>query len=349
MRLIVIIYYLIFFNNINSLKINKFYNNKISIQNNYFLKQFNYNINDNFIIKKPINNNNIIVKKINNYKKLMRVNNCFPSFLLNLIGAWLVYPSKKIFFNGKFWVTTFLTQLTMMNSMVINDIYDLKIDIENKKDRPLVDKSISINEAKVLYMLNFFIIYKISNKYLKNSIFNFVMIINLILFIYTPVLKKIPVIKNLTCASVIGTTVLFTSSSISNINYPLLYKIKNINLIYFTSVMMFLSSIYIELLLDIIDKDGDEKYGIITVPNYFGNDITIHLLLTLMIMYYVSSYYLLKSNKLFLGYSVSFFSFIKNLFKIKISNYSHETIKKSLKETTYALLLYVFFIMINVS
>jgi len=74
-------------------------------------------------------------------------------------------------------------------------------------------------------------------------------ILNII--IYTPILKKITFIKNISCASLISFAPIFSglTTNINN-NYCLLYTLCG---------MIFLGSFYNEILLDIRDKDDDEK------------------------------------------------------------------------------------------
>ena len=126
------------------------------------------------------------------YKKLLRTQNCFPVFLLNFLGGWLTMPSYKILLNKHFWIFSLITQLTMMNSMVINDLFDLKVDLINSNNRPLVKKQITIKEAQCLYisiliMIKMLTLYFFSNNYFYIYIYG----INFLLFLYTPYLKNI--------------------------------------------------------------------------------------------------------------------------------------------------------------
>ena len=335
MKLLLLIF--LFF---QTIKINSFF-----ISYKSFVKYTpNYLVNELQNIPKKYNNKYIIAK-IQNYNKLLRTNNCLPTFLLNLMGSWLANPSIQLFLNRKFWLFSLITQLTMMNSMVINDIFDLQIDKINNADRPLVRNTISVKEAKLLYSVIGCFIYFFTYKYLDNPfIKSWVYLTNFILFIYTPVLKKIPFIKNITCASIVSSTVVFSSSSITA---TALYSLKNISLIYYTSFFLFLSSLYIELLLDIRDVIGDKKYGIITVPNLFGEDFTIKFLLSIFINFYIFSIKFLNNKRLFIGASLSLFPFYKNLINLSLNNYSKMVIKDAMRETTISLLICVVFILLN--
>ena len=139
--------------------------------------------------------------------------------------------------------------------------------------------------------------------------------INLLLFLYTPLLKKIILLKNITCASVVSSTVFLTCKCIINNSNSIINYNNNINLINITSKFLFLSSFYIELLLDIIDIHGDKENNIITIPNYFGAKKTLQFLSVIFIsnlIYYSNYLYNSKNYILLIGFITAHISFIKN-------------------------------------
>jgi 4-hydroxybenzoate polyprenyltransferase len=332
--MIKILYIFLFLNtilNCNSFLINNINKNKSLIQQTKIYQQ-----QVNFLVLKN--------DKINSYKKLLRTTNVLTTFLLNILGGWLTMPSYKLFLNKKFWVFSLITQLTMMNSMVINDLFDLKIDLINNNNRPLVTKDITIKEARCLYISINFINTVLSCYFFNKDNFHiYIHCINLILFLYTPVFKKILLIKNVTCASVVASTLILTSKSILNnqIHQP------HIELISVTSKFLFLSSFYIELLLDIKDINGDKENNIITIPNYFGVERTIDLLLFTFIFnitYFGSIFY--KNNKYILlsGFLISNINFLKNLISLRRKNGKidqNDNIVKYVKDTTNSLIVFI--------
>ncbi len=316
------------------------------------------NCNCYIFISKPIINfnklncQNKIVKidKWKAYKNLLRTNSCNPSFMLNLIGGWITIPSYKIFLNKNFWLFSLITQLTMMNSMVINDLFDLKIDLLNNNKRPLVTKQITIKEAKCIYISFSSIITLLSIVFFKNNYFYLkILFINFVLFIYTPILKKILLLKNITCASVVSSTILMTSKSIlNNLNQQI--NLNNLNLVYITSRLIFISSLYIELLLDIKDSYGDKENNIITFANYFGNKITLHSLIaiyTINLFHESFNFYTLKKYKLLIGYILSNLLFLKNLFILRFNKINNENILTAVNQTTLSLLIFLISLILN--
>jgi len=73
---------------------------------------------------------------------------------------------------------------------------------------------------------------------------------NLIVILYTPILKRIPIIKNLACANLISFSTVFSAMTVSDRINPLLYVLANI---------IYWGSFHVEILLDIADAPGDKK------------------------------------------------------------------------------------------
>jgi 4-hydroxybenzoate polyprenyltransferase len=289
-------------------------------------------------------------KKLFSYNKLLRINNVLPVFLLNILAGWLTIPNYKLFLNKNFWLFSVITQLTMMNSMVINDLFDLKIDLINNNDRPLVNKDISLKEARRLYISTNIIINILSVLFFHHEHFyKYILTINIILFLYTPFFKKIIFVKNLTCASIVSSTIILTSKSIllDNNSISVFPLIENpyFNVINFTSVFLFLSSLYIELLLDIKDINGDKENNIITVPNYFGIKKTLNFLIILFtanLTHYSNILYRNRKYKLLFGFILSNIHFFKNLFQlIKHTPFTDKKILHSVKDTTISLVIFI--------
>ncbi len=326
-------------------KVSFSYINKSPIQlNEKNIKNYAYSFNS-FEYKK---NNNLIIDKIINKKKnftlLIRANNIIPTLLLNFSGGWVVNPCLyNLLHSIPFIVSIFTTLLIMSSSMIINDIVDINIDKINYPDKPLVNGSISIKEAYLYLFILLSLTELLSLKYLPKKmqkIINF-SILNIIL--YTPILKKITFIKNISCAFLVSYSVIFSSLG-SNIHLN-----KNQNLIKILYSTLFYGSFYNELLLDICDKEGDEKNNIATIPVIYGNKFSINFLLGLTnIVLIINTYFLNKyyNFKVALFYPIIFLQSLVNLIKIKEYNYNKNIIKKSVKDTNNSLFLLLFYICI---
>ena len=300
------------------------------------------------LIKSPFQmkndqNTNIPLKPIHKIKSLFELSrpiNIIPTTLLCFSGGWIMNPSiDNLFHSIPFIVSTINTILIMSTSMILNDIYDIKIDKINNPNRPLVNESVKVYEALILSLILIVIIEYLTLNYLPDNLKLIIQLTIIQIIIYTPIFKKILFIKNISCASLVSFSLFFTglsaSNSIMNIN-------KNFGLLSVAMNIIFLGSLCNELLLDIRDKEGDKSNNIITIPILFGNDfswIFSNIILSFNIIFNSLSIAYLYNDKLALFVPISLTPLLINLFKIKKNNYSNESIVKYMKESNYSLLL----------
>lgn len=215
-----------------------------------------------------INNDipNSIFNKINSYLKLIRYKNILPTLLLSFTGGWLMNQSIiQLLESPYFIISTINTILIMSSSMIINDIYDIEIDRINNFNRPLVTGEINIRDALLFYFILLGSIEFLNLNYLP---YNLQTIIHLTIFfinIYTPILKKIPLIKNISCAFVVSFSLFFAALSSTN-KYIVLNK--NFGLLSIFLSLIFFGSLYNELLLDMRDYEGIKKIKFILFQLY---------------------------------------------------------------------------------
>jgi geranylgeranylglycerol-phosphate geranylgeranyltransferase len=240
--------------------------NKINKNNS--LIRINSNLNSNF---KFTNNKNILKNKIIGYLKLIRYKNIFPTIYLFLTGAFIVNPNiNNLLLRSKELIYSLIPTLCILTSnMVINDLFDMKLDKINNPLRPLITGNISVKEANILLITLLSITEYINIYFLPKNLQKIIHLSLLYTFIYTPILKRIPLIKNLSCALVVSTSVYVGALSVG--------ISKNINLLYQIMSLVFLGSLYNEILLDIRDHDGDLQHNIYTVSILFGKKIALSI------------------------------------------------------------------------
>jgi len=245
----------------NNLMLNK-------INKNNSLIRINSNLNSNF---KFTNNKNILKNKIIGYLKLIRYKNIFPTIYLFLTGAFIVNPNiNNLLLRSKELIYSLIPTLCILTSnMVINDLFDMKLDKINNPLRPLITGNISVKEANILLITLLSITEYINIYFLPKNLQKIIHLSLLYTFIYTPILKRIPLIKNLSCALVVSTSVYVGALSVG--------ISKNINLLYQIMSLVFLGSLYNEILLDIRDHDGDLQHNIYTVSILFGKKIALSI------------------------------------------------------------------------
>ena len=231
----------------------------------------------------------------------------------------------------------------MSISMIINDIYDIDIDKINNSNRPLVTGEITKSEAIIsVGLLSCLIEYL--NLYLSN---NLQIIVNLSLFliyIYTPIIKKIVLVKNMFCASLISFSIFLSglSTSTTFLSYNNNYYLFLIEL-----SLIFFGSLYNEILLDITDIKGDKINKIYTIPVIFGKKNTLILECLIIAYNMISSFftlsYLCDINHAIL-LELSFIPLIYDLYNIFKNNLDDNYIKKAIKNLHLTLFLSIIYI-----
>jgi geranylgeranylglycerol-phosphate geranylgeranyltransferase len=280
--------------------------------------------------------------KLPDYLSLIRYKNILPTILLNISGGLIMSPSIHLLSSIPFIVSIINTFLISSSSMIINDLYDIEIDKINNPTRPLVTGNITIREAKYLIVGLLGLTEILTFMYLNNNLNLIIQFAIINILIYTPILKKITLIKNISCALLISFAPIFSGLSIKNNS---LFNLNhNYNLLFDLGIIIFLGSLYCEVLLDIRDCDGDKKYNIKTIPVLFGNDKAFYFICTILFCIISFTFIIEHNNGLLLVYRLIIF----DLYKVKTSNYSYDMINKASSNTNYYLLTFILIHLINV-
>jgi 4-hydroxybenzoate polyprenyltransferase len=224
--------------------------------------------------------------------------------------------------------------------MIINDVFDINIDKKNNKSRPLVTGEISMKEAKLYIFVLLSLTEYLNLSFLPYNlqVITHIAIINIIL--YTPILKSILLIKNISCALLVGFAVVFAGLSAKNtIN---IFLNKNIKLLVIASRLIFFGSLHNEILLDMTDVEGDSINNINTIPVRFGNNITwniVYYITKINILYNTFDVIRLCNFHLGILFMLMSTPLIINLKDVKKYNYNRELILHTVKETNKPLIL----------
>ena len=286
---------------------------------------------------------NKIIQKMGNIAKLMRVGNTFPTLLLCFSGGWITTPSlHSLLSSPTFILSSINTILVMYVSMIINDIFDLDVDKYNNPSRPLVTGEINVKEAiGYASLITVAIEYSaymwlpsVQQKYLHLALLN--------VLLYTPYLKKIMILKNISCAYLVAFSIYFAGLGSSRGQ-----MINNINLLEIASRFIFFGSFTNELLLDMRDKYGDKINKIITIPVKYGNRISWRIALSLLFTNVMwNAFEILKiygfiKSVLFIMLCTPFYT---NMLKIKQNGYSKSIILYFLEEVPKNLLIILIYL-----
>ena len=188
--------------------------------------------------------------------------------------------------------------LLMIFSNVVNDIYDMKTDKINHPKRTLV----VYPEWKLIFIVIASIAALgaiIMSIYLNFNAFLIIIISVPILFLYTPLFKKIPLIGNIIVAFYLSLVFIFIEIAITN----------SIKIMIFPAIIAFSISLIREIVKDVEDFKGDKKSGIMTLAVYMGIRNTIYLTCILILMLCMLCSYILF-------YSYNFYSIIPMFFLV---------------------------------
>ena len=209
-----------------------------------------------------------------------------------------------------FIILTISILLITMGGYLINDIYDIESDKINKPDKVYISRIISIKSGLFLYFLTSITglilgFYLSINKNL-NHLSGFFIVTVILLFIYTKILKKLPLIGNIIVALLVSLPIFLVYEfdhsmiSIKDIFDNLFLSI----IIFFYLLFAFLTTLIREIIKDLQDIKGDNKFKLKTLPIMIGNKRTINfvvflsfllqlLLLLVLIDSFKNDYYLI--------------------------------------------------------
>ena len=287
--------------------------------------------------------NNISIKfqnKKNSFIRLIRSNNIIPTIFLCFSGAWIVNPSfKNIIHSKNFIVFTINTICIMSTSMILNDIYDIKLDRINNPSRPLITGEITIKESLIFSIILLGTSEYLTLKYLPLHLQKIIHASIIYITIYTPILKKIPIVKNLSCAFLVASAPFFSGLTMIY-NSDKFYK--NVKLLLILCTTIFFGSWSNELLLDIRDYKGDKENKLKTIPVWLGIPSTFKFINIIMFSNLMFNRIML--TRLINIQSAIIFSLImipqlKHVYNIKKCEYSINSINKTVNYSNYTLFL----------
>uniref|UniRef100_A0A6C0LNP8 UbiA prenyltransferase family protein n=1 Tax=viral metagenome TaxID=1070528 RepID=A0A6C0LNP8_9ZZZZ len=290
-----------------------------------------------------------IQKKAPGFLNIIRYKNILPTTFLSFTGGWIINPSLGSLIHSPIFIVGILNTIGIMSSsMIINDIFDRKLDKINNPTRPLITGEVSLKEA-ILYNIGIVGFTELlSMKYLPSHLQMVIHLALLNITLYTPFLKRILLVKNISCASLVAFGMYFSGLTIQTAGSLSIYK--NTELLQIATRSVFFGSLLNELLLDIRDYQGDRENHIYTFPVVFGFDRAwrlASLILHVNILWNALHIMKLYGNIYFAAmYFVIFLPILQNLFKLKNTRYSREPIIKMVNETNMPLFSLLFFLSI---
>lgn len=321
----------------------------LNVKNSKLLLQLNHN---NTPDKKPI----IIPfkQKISGVFKLIRAENIIPTTFLCFSGGWIVNPSfSYLLHSPSFIVSTINTLLVMSSSMILNDLFDIPLDKINNPQRPLIVGDVKIVEAIGLTTLLLGTSEYLSFIYLPTNLQIVIHLAIANIALYTPFFKRITLLKNISCAGLIAFSVFFSGlAANSQINLSTFMTNQNLALLLINTQIIFFGSLYIEILLDMCDIEGDKQNKIFTLPVLYGNKIAFEIANSISYFNALTSFmalsiiYNFKAGAILLLLYSPLLHYLK---KIKTCGFTKESIKNTANKTTLPLfLVLIYFCVLSV-
>ena len=161
---------------------------------------------------------------------------------------------------------------------IINDILDKEGDMINHPERAIPSGRVSVKLAGIEYFF-FLIASCIIASFISQLAFFIVFLTNVLLFIYSNRLKRIPLLGNITVAYLTGMAFIYGGVSVGHPRAALI-----------PAAFAFLINLIRELIKDIQDIEGDRTSGIKTFPIKFGINKTKYLITFLVITLVVATF-----------------------------------------------------------
>ena len=220
--------------------------------------------------------------------ELLRIQNIIPTILLNLLGGIMQKKGWKHLISIDMMKANMISVCIAFASCVINDIIDIDVDKLNSPNNPLADGRTNVLMAYILTFSFFILPYWLSRSMSSPTVSYLTKSSIVLLLLYTPIMKKIMVIKNLTCSFVIANTILLAATCFQTNTQHIFNTVRPFDMVKkwcitfnlcTTSTKLVYMSLFTrifsrELEFDIRDIKGDTAMYIYTIPVVYGVDVS---------------------------------------------------------------------------
>lgn len=275
------------------------------------------------------------------YLKLIRYQNLLMLGFMQFMVRYGFLKQQHIFLaltNFQFILLVVSTICIAAGGYIINDIFDVETDIENKPKRVVVGTSISEDIAYNLYfgftVVGVLIGFYLSNAIGLNSFAGAFIITAALLYLYANSLKQSLLIGNIIVALLLSFSVLIIA--LFDL-LPVTYEGNRAEMgLIFTilldyAIFAFIINFIREIVKDLEDINGDYNQGMNTLPIAIGISRTTKIVFALGIVfilylcYYIYQYYFLNHLIISTLYSILFIVSPIIYFSIKIFEAKHQS------------------------
>ena len=183
-----------------------------------------------------------------------------------------------------------ITVMITAAGYLINDYYDVKIDFVNKPDRVVVGKKLKRRWVLAGHTIlnfgaigiGFYLSWPIGITMFGAAFF--------LLWLYSNQLKRLPLVGNLSIAVLTGMTLVLVAE----------YFQERTFIIACYAVFAAFITLIREIIKDVEDRKGDERFGCRTIPIVYGVAKTKNFLFVIMIIFIITVFILLQNISLVL-------------------------------------------------
>ncbi len=177
---------------------------------------------------------------------------------------------------------------------IINDYYDIKIDYVNKPDRVVIGKHIKRRQVLIIHSIFNFVGIALG-AFVSWWVLGVNVLAAFLLWLYSNQLKRLPLWGNLSVSFLTGLSVFVVY----------LHYYSNLESILMYSSFAFFISLIREIIKDLEDMEGDEKFGCKTLPISIGSPKTKKVIYAINILFIMVVWYVTQDWQMFLPFSIT--------------------------------------------
>ncbi|GBF96608.1 geranylgeranylglycerol-phosphate geranylgeranyltransferase [Raphidocelis subcapitata] len=195
--------------------------------------------------------------------RLARIHNLAPSTLLVAVGACAGSGSLAALRSPVVWLMALLSGGIAVSSCVVNDYFDLRVDLRNAPDKPLASGAITTDAALLLSSALYCGVLIVACFMEPTQLRSIVALSAAATLLYTPIFKRLTAVKNATVAAVIALAPLAGALAAGAGEAGARRLLPAV-------LWAFGGILYREILMDVTDAEGDAANGIKTLPVVLG-------------------------------------------------------------------------------
>ena len=232
------------------------------------------------------------MKKLKAVFKIIRPLNILITFL-SVIVAGIISQGKNSV-PQILLLCAIAESLTFSAGNIINDIFDIETDKLNRPERVLPKGELSKQTALVVYIM-FVLLSGFISFYVNTAVFKIIIGTNIILFLYSFLLKRTILLSNVIVAAVVGSAFILGASAVDNIKAG-----------YIPFLFALLINFGREIVKDMEDIKGDTAQGMKSFPSVFGFKSSKFVILLSSFLLIIFTFYPYVFNL----YGLTYFLFI---------------------------------------